>query len=569
VSPRTIVLLLLAVLLPAGSLGVVGLVLVRQQQEVLLLREQDRSLLRARAAGDSLAARLDRAAAEVAALAPPGNRKRYPGDKGLLFLGRMTAGGWEPPYESDPRSSLSESVFQRRLRQLNQAEQRGRPANELIRSYVAAERAFDDSTQVTYLRVQRARILLAAQRPEATPLLVRLARTDASITDEYGDPLAFYARELLGPDSPRFVTDSWLTRTAQAYLQDLDSLATDQEHALARFAENAAGGLSDWVTAPGGDWLIGRTDDVILGIRVADLSEKLADFEGTASVASRDSSDQITLAPNFPDLALRSVSRPPASSSKTLWTTGLVLILLLSGVGGFLLLRDYRREKRLAALRADFVSSVSHEVRTPLAAIRLYTESLLKYGSGEGKKWRSDLTTIADETNRLTRMLDNVLRASRIERGSVEYRLVEDRVDAVIHRAVKAMTPSLQEAGCEVTVVAEQAEAMIDRDAIEQAIVNLLSNAAKYAPASQVRVRCEQTDTHVLVSVEDEGPGIDLDECRRVFESFYRGSTAGKTGTGLGLSVVQDIARGHGGEASVTSTVGVGSRFTLQIPRMS
>jgi two-component system phosphate regulon sensor histidine kinase PhoR len=251
----------------------------------------------------------------------------------------------------------------------------------------------------------------------------------------------------------------------------------------------------------------------------------------------------------------------------TPWIIGLALVLVLSGMGAFLLLRDYRRERKLVSLRAEFVSSVSHEVRTPLAAIRLYTESLLKYGPGGDDSWRNDLGTIAEETHRLTRMLDNVLQASRIERGSVEYRLADDRVDAVIHRAVNAMTPFLAEAGCTISVQADPVEAAIDQDAIEQAIVNLLSNAAKYAPASEVRIKCLATPSHAIISVEDDGPGIDPQECRHIFESFYRGSTSNQTGTGLGLSVVQHIARCHGGEVTVTSTVGEGSRFSFQIPR--
>lgn len=556
----------MAVLLPAGSLGVVGLVLVRQQQEVLRLREQDRSLLRARTAGDSLGARLDRLAREVVSLTPPGRRDLYPGDRGILFLGRVTAEGWEPPYEEDPESRISDRAFQQRLRRLRQAEAIGRSPSEMIRSYETALQAFDDSAQVNYLRLQQARILQAERPEEAARLLMPIARGGPEIADEYGNPLAFYAMEHLGPDAPRFTTDRWLNRTAQEWLQDLDSLSSDQEHALARFAENAAGGLQDWVAAPEDGWLIGRRDDLILGVRVADLAGMLPDLEPLTSITSRDSSDQFTLTPNFPTLALRTAPPVEASTTQALWLTGLALILLLSAGGGFLLHRDYRREKRLAALRADFVSSVSHEVRTPLAAIRLYTESLLKYGSGEGVKWRSDLTTIADETNRLTRMLDNVLRASRIERGSAEYHLMEDRVDAAVHRAVKAMAPAMQESGCEVSVITDGVEAMIDGDAIEQAVVNLLSNAAKYAPGSQVHVRCVADDNHVLVSVEDDGPGIDPADCQRVFESFYRGASKQQTGTGLGLHVVQSIAIGHGGQASVVSTVGAGSQFTLHIP---
>jgi two-component system, OmpR family, phosphate regulon sensor histidine kinase PhoR len=565
---RTIVLLLVAVLLPAGSLGVVGLVLVGQQREVLQLREQDRSLLLARVAGDSLKARLDRAARQVVALTPPGSRLRIPGGKDILHLGRLVEGRWEPPYETLTNSPLSETRFQRRMRQLRRSELGGRATDDLLRDYASAQRVFDDSSQATYLRLQQARVLKPVARQEALRILQPLAGADASLVDEFGIPLALYAIEMLGPGAPRFQTDSWLNPTAQAYLLDIDSLASDREHTLLRFASTVSGSLAGWAQAPGSDWLIGRTEDLILGIPISGLTELLADLDGVVTVARREASDQITLAPNFPTLALHSKSNTE-TASMTPWIIGLALILLLSGLGGFLLLRDYRREKRLAALRAEFVSSVSHEVRTPLAAIRLYTESLLKYGSGDEANWRSDLTTIADETNRLTRMLDNVLRASRIERGSAEYRLTESRVDTVIQRAVKVMTPSLEESGCTVSVVADDVEAMMDRDAIEQALVNLLSNAAKYAPGAEVRVLCERTPTHALVSVEDDGPGIDPAECRRIFESFYRGSTANQTGTGLGLSVVQHIARGHGGEASVSSTVGEGSRFSFQIPRLS
>ena|GEM_PF-2793565 len=558
-SSRSLILLLATVLIPAVALTVVGVALVQQQNELIARRADDQGMLLARELADSLQARLD---VSINAI-EPGSNKRYPANSPVLNLGRIENGSWVPPF-APITSSLSDESFKEALRRFDQVEREGRPAVQLASDYrIAAERN-ENPDQKAFLFIQEARILGIA-----TKEIREIAANGVSLTDEYGMPLSFYAMQLLGEADSSFQTEQWLNYESISFACDLGiaEFAAD-EHAVLREVSNRFNAIEGWKLSADSTWMLTRAKDMIVGIRLDSLGEFSRGFDAAPFITREGSSSAASLSPAFPFLALPE-QLPTTDSPQTLWTLALALVLVVTTFASLLLFRDARREKRLADLRAGFVSSVSHEVRTPLTAIRLYTDSMLAYGPGQNNEWRQDLETISYETGRLTRMLDNVLRASRIEKGTDRYRQAAGDLGQPVEKAVSAMMPALEDAECRVAVRVDRVPATFDSDAIEQAVVNLLSNASKYAPGSNVQVECQRSENQATIKISDTGPGLPPESMGKIFEPYYRADhhvSGSKTGTGLGLSLVRHIARGHGGEANVESEPGKGSTFSIHLP---
>lgn len=251
------------------------------------------------------------------------------------------------------------------------------------------------------------------------------------------------------------------------------------------------------------------------------------------------------------------------------------ILLFLLGVvvfGAYLTIRDVGRELGLAELRSQFVSSVSHELKTPLTAIRMFAETL-RSGKGRDPERESEyLDTIIGESERLTRLLNNLLDLSRIERDQKTYRPRSVNAAEVLDRALQAMRYPLEREGFELTVEREEAlpDVVIDPDALEQAILNLLTNAMKYSDDERhIGVRLAASNGQVSIAVRDHGIGIAEDELERLTDKYYRASTPENEripGTGLGLTLVDHLVRAHGGRLEIESEVGRGSTFTLQLP---
>lgn len=256
------------------------------------------------------------------------------------------------------------------------------------------------------------------------------------------------------------------------------------------------------------------------------------------------------------------------------WVGWLIVALSLTvtGVGAHLLWRDVRREVRTAELRSQFVSSVSHELKTPLSAIRMFAETLRMRRGVDDQTAVEYLDTIVNESERLTRLLNNVLEFSKIERGATHFRLVRMPPHEPIARAIRAMHYPLEQQGFRLSVeLPEQLPPVrIDADAIEQALLNLLANAMKYSgKARDISFSAGVTDQGVEMSVTDLGIGIDPADHARVFEKFYRAATPHNrhiAGTGLGLTLVDHIVRAHDGCVRLTSAPGLGSTFTIVLP---
>lgn len=250
--------------------------------------------------------------------------------------------------------------------------------------------------------------------------------------------------------------------------------------------------------------------------------------------------------------------------------TVLVFVLIIFGV--YLTIRDAGREIELSRLKSDFVSRVSHELKTPIALIRMFAETLSLGRVKEEEKVREYYSIIMRESERLGLLVSNVLDFSRIEAGRKTYEYTPEDVAGVVEETVQHYRPQLESKGFEVEVEIEDGipVCLIDRSAIAQCVVNLLSNAEKYSEERrEVRVRVYRDDRTAIIEVVDKGIGMEISEVRRIFEKFYRGTdprVLATRGTGLGLAIVKHCVEAHGGRVEVESRKGEGSTFRLRIP---
>ena len=237
-------------------------------------------------------------------------------------------------------------------------------------------------------------------------------------------------------------------------------------------------------------------------------------------------------------------------------------------------LHDVTREKETAQIKNDFVSHVSHELKTPLASINAYAEMLVDGEAKDEQTLQQFCSVIQGQAQRLTRLIDDILNISRIESGLIKVKKENNSVALVIHDAVEMIKSYAQEKNitldAQAPILYDQVH--IDRDMISQVVINLLSNAVKYTPAGgSVTVRSEvnETDNRIIVTIADTGVGIPAEAVDHVFDKFYRVEANNKyaKGTGLGLNLVKQIVETvHGGRVFVTSTPGKGSTFGFELP---
>jgi signal transduction histidine kinase len=250
----------------------------------------------------------------------------------------------------------------------------------------------------------------------------------------------------------------------------------------------------------------------------------------------------------------------------------LFVVLGVTLFGAYLLWRDVRRELRVADLRSQFVASVSHELKTPLTAIRMFAETLARATVSDPQAREEYLVTIVNETERLSRLLNNVLDFSRMERGQREYHLRPTALDAVVQRSARTLQYPLSQQGLslKVKVADDLPLVQADEDALQQAVLNLLTNAMKYSgSSSEIDLTLHRSNSEAIIAVRDHGLGIPPTYRDRVVEKFFRvpsPETAGIPGAGLGLTLVDHIVRGHGGRLEIESLVGSGSTFSIHLP---
>ena len=274
----------------------------------------------------------------------------------------------------------------------------------------------------------------------------------------------------------------------------------------------------------------------------------------------------------------------PARLTQSAHTLQLTLGLLISvllvaiGVGSWLIVADLNRQLRLARQKTDFVSNVSHELKTPLTSIRIFSELLADGRVKDPGKQRSYLRIITAETARLTRLINNVLDFARLERGEKKYSFQPCDLVEVVRETADTYRPNLESNGFQFGCELPESAVLVngDRDALAQVVVNLLSNAEKYSDSrKEIAVRVQQQTRplpYVEVKVLDRGLGVPAGCAEKIFEQFYRAHDAlssGIQGSGLGLTLARQIARAHGGDVVYEPREGGGSCFSLRLPLLT
>jgi two-component system phosphate regulon sensor histidine kinase PhoR len=249
---------------------------------------------------------------------------------------------------------------------------------------------------------------------------------------------------------------------------------------------------------------------------------------------------------------------------------GGAMTVILAGLGflGYAI----RRERRLNELKSEFISNVSHELKTPLSIISMFGEMLAEGRTKSPEQAHEYAEIIWRESVRLGRLIDNVLDFAKMERGMGVYEFAEADVGEVVERAIELTGRRVQAAEMSLSteIEADLPPVKLDANAFTLAVLNLIDNAIKYAAdGKKISVELKREGDRLVLRVRDWGSGIDPEEHERIFDRFYRSRAVRLKpirGSGIGLALVQHIARAHGGEAVVESKVGEGSTFSISIP---
>ena len=264
------------------------------------------------------------------------------------------------------------------------------------------------------------------------------------------------------------------------------------------------------------------------------------------------------------------------AASGARWRLGIIVTasILVAITGALFILRDARRSARDARLKTDFVSNVSHELKTPLTSIRMFSDLLGSNPAAPPEKTKRYAEVIATEAARLTRLINNVLNFSRMEGGREELQTAPLDLRALTLETVEHIRPQLERDGFAIHVALPEDAVMIkgDADALSQVLLNLLSNAGKYGHNEngphEITVSLAAGEL-VTLSVADRGPGVPRGQERRIFEKFQRAHNtlaSGTAGSGLGLTIARRLVEAHGGKLEYSPRDGGGAQFSMNLP---
>jgi signal transduction histidine kinase len=256
-----------------------------------------------------------------------------------------------------------------------------------------------------------------------------------------------------------------------------------------------------------------------------------------------------------------------------IWYFSIIAIVLLAvSLGLASLWRNATAQIRLAQKKDDFISAVSHELRTPLTSIRMYSEMLEKNWVKSQDKAVEYYRNMRQESERLSRLIENVLDFSRIQKGRKKYAFKAGDINKCVADVVEMMRPYAVQKGFSIrTEPAPIEQAIFDADAVTQIIVNLLDNAIKYARDAEdktITVRTKADGKFTVIEVEDHGPGVPHRQRNKIFEQFYRSaaeSTRETAGTGLGLALVKKFAEAHNGFVEIIGAKPTGAIFRVAL----
>jgi signal transduction histidine kinase len=618
IGPRPFqgVVLLAAILVPCLVLVVLSAQMVVQDRELAGKRVLDSRRLEAERVTQALVSKLERLKLEV--LREPRVRRdaltaRVDGER-LLFAWDIDASAARSAAPLAPGFAAALEDGARR--------EVGGDHRAAFAFYETAIRLARTDAETAEARIAAVRAALnGGRRAAAGSLILDLLRSPVALVDDEGIPAALWGAlaqlratalergdvqslvqvlgQVIDREPPVTVSAVYMTSDLMSRLPMHDSptlhaarasvrqritdrlrlarVATELREQFTSVRAPSRGGAESLWTPVGIDgelWLLTRTpalnapDEVVIAAHAGSALPEVA-----SRLTLHPSPSAAPLGAGLPGLFVGVVD-PPATGgprSLLLWAVGLTLLTAVSG--GILFWRDVQRDLRLAALRSQFVAGVSHELKTPLTAIRMFAETL-RLDRVPQHKADAYLDTIVNESERLTRLLNNVLDFSKVEQGSRRYLMEPQSLAPIVRSAARTLRYPLEQQGftLNLAIADEGARASCDADAIEQVVINLLSNAMKYSGSARtIDLRLTSQGDSAVIEVRDRGIGIPAAERSRIFEKFYRGEGDDHrrvAGTGLGLTLVQHTVRAHAGSVTVESTPGHGSTFAVRLPRI-
>jgi signal transduction histidine kinase len=624
---RQLILFLAALMLPSAVIAALGWRIIAQDREIAARRLADDLARTKEEISRAVLARLDQFKLQLIAGTAQDGVPPAPHDPIVIFtaglIGDQLLFPWD--IEAGPerfRQRIGEGGFASRILEGRRIELVQGKYEEAAAMYGAALQIATNDSQRVLARSWLARALSRTRATaRARALDLDLLKLPSDVADEEGVPFAYYsagrlaqgedgrevlvrlgqdltddARRLLSPtrayrlknilQTLQKAGQPTVTADARASLDRLSTTLARFEQAETLRARFSTLGVtpSEWVFLDQSEpWIIGLTESkpaVAIAVAARDVvraeSDRIARRTGVVAEISTGTGESLGERLRGLKVTLRPVANAPGATvfdvRAWFYALSLLLVVGLSCLGGYLLWRDTRREVRLAELRSQFVSSVSHELKTPLTAIRMFAETLQIRQATDPQIHSEYLETIVNESERLTRLLNNVLDFSRIERGEKSYHKKPTRLADVVNAAARALQYPLAQQGFNLRVAVDEdvPPVDVDRDAIEQAILNLLTNAMKYSGQSrEIELRLCGQNGSAVVQVADRGIGIPANEQKRIFERFYRvrlPEHQAVAGTGLGLALVAHIANAHGGGVDVQSRPGEGSVFSIRLP---
>jgi len=374
---------------------------------------------------------------------------------------------------------------------------------------------------------------------------------------EYGRQVPVYGADEVGRLAEAF------NRMAQQLAQTIDRIREERNR-----MEAVLSSLRDAVVAvgPGGEVLLAnRSAEELLGVGPDALGRPLREVVQLAALAQ----------------LLEAAARGQEQSEELALPGGRVVEVTCSPIrgnaqpaGAVAVVRDVTELRRSERLRRELVANVSHELRTPLTSIKGFVETLLAGALRDEQNSRRFLEIIEAETNRLTKLVDDLLELSRLESKGVTFRLQPVDLGELCRALVARQQPRAERAGVELTCSAEpDAVVLADPDRVEQVLTNLVDNALKFTPeGGRIHVQVGRQGSEVWVSVADTGRGIPPDDLPHVFERFYRADrsrTRTSGGSGLGLAIAKHLVEMQGGRIWAESSPGHGSVFSFALPLLS